>query len=352
MSTCRNPRRSVAGGVLAPLAVALAVAAVAAPRNLAAQQAGTGDLKGLNLPPKEQDDPDPVNDPKAIEIVDRYLSAIGGLEVLNAVEDRTHTFETIKHQAGSQTTAKLRLFQKKGYKLREEWDIPGFSIKDRPLRFVQVYNGLDGWVQMFGTVSPLEGRTLSIFVWDKPIADFFCTWKEDGYSLIYVNEGVLNDEPVEILQTTDFTNTNRVRYFFSKSTGLLLKKEWREQGRSGNLKKEDYYLKYIDIPFSDGSGRKLKVPLQHKVFENSNPDTERLYSEVKINGGLKDAIFARPPGIDFKKAKALGGGSVLDSVQKVLGEGAAPSATAGKTPEKPPEGIAPKKKSAALPPKK
>ena len=95
----------------------------------------------------------------------------------------------------------------------------------------------------------------------------------------------------------------------------------------------------------------MRARIVSKVFENSDPDTERLYSEVKINGGLKDAIFARPPGIDFKKAKALGG-SVLDNVQKVLGEGAAPSATAGKTPEKPPEGIAPKKKSAALPPKK
>ena len=64
-------------------------------------------------------------------------------------------------------------------------------------------------------------RTLSIFVWDKPLDDFFCHWKDDGYTVTYVNEGVVNDEPVEIVQTTDFVGRNRVRYSFSKKTGLL-----------------------------------------------------------------------------------------------------------------------------------
>jgi hypothetical protein len=270
----------------------------------------------LTLPQKDTDLPEPQNDPKAVEVVERYLQALGGRPLLGAINDRTFAFDTVKHAPTGETKAELKQFIKKGFRVREEWNIPGFAIKDQKLKFVQVYNGLDGWVQMFGTVSPLEGKTLSIFVWDKPLGDFFATWKEDGYSLQYYNEGKLDlrgkddfasaEEPVDIVQSTDFTGQSRVRYYFAKSTGLLLKKEWREQGKGGYVKKEDYYLRYRDIPFSDDPAKKVKFSLHHKIFEDGNMDTERVYSEVTINTGIPDAIFARPEGIDFEEAKRDG----------------------------------------------
>lgn len=275
-------------------------------------KASPGDL----IQPKTEDIPTPVNDAKAIEVIDRYIKAVGGLENLKSIQDKVLKFDTTKHGQAQETVAKLSLFLKRGWKVREEWDLSAFKIKDRPLRFVQVYNGTDGWVQMFGTVSNLEGRTLSIFVWDKPLDDFFCHWKDDGYTVTYVNEGVVNDEPVEIVQTTDFVGRNRVRYSFSKKTGLLLKKEWREQGQKGFGRKEDFYSGYKKIPFSDDSQKWIMVALKHKILLDGKPDTDRNYFEVAFNTGLKDSIFERPPGIAFNKMseqlEKSGGRSIFD----------------------------------------
>ncbi|MBI4585764.1 MAG: hypothetical protein HY717_17265 [Planctomycetes bacterium] len=302
----------------------------------------------LAPPIKEKDAPAPPNDPKAVAVINRYVEAIGGRPILDGIKDKQQKFETIKHAPTGETTAVLNLYLKRDYKVREEWDLPGFNIKDQPLRFVQVYNGVEGWVQMLGTVSPLEGRTLSIFVWDKPIDDFFCHWEEDGYSVGYVgedalaldNKGQLEKEPVEVIETTDFTGKSKARYFFSKNSGLLLKREWREQGQSGFDKKEAFYSKYTKIPFKDDATKGIQVALLQTIKSNGEVDTERKYTELAINAGLNDAIFERPPGPLFKGAIGEGGKSIGPQ-----GEKAGPNipVAPGGEAEKPPEGSGPKK---------
>jgi hypothetical protein len=281
------------------------------------------------IQPKTEDVPEAATDQKAVDIVNRYIASIGGVETLKSIQDKTIKFDTTKHGQAQETVARLSLYLKRGWRVREEWDLSAFKIKDRPLKFTQVYNGVDGWVQMFGTVSRLEGRTLSIFVWDKPIDDFFCNWKDDGYSLTYVNESVLNDDPVEIIQTTDFVGRNRVRYSFSKKTGLLLKKEWREQGQKGFAKKEDFYGGYKKIPLSDDSSKWVMVALKHKILLDGEPDTDRNYFEVAFNSGLKESIFERPPGVAFAKmADALNGGAIGGFGGGAPAGGAGPAPTA------------------------
>ena len=261
-----------------------------------------------DLAPPLRDAAVPQNNPKAIEIIKRYVDAVGGRATLDLVKDKTQKFDTIKHAPTGETKAVLNLYLKKDYKVREEWDLPGFNIKDQPLKFVQVYNGVEGWVQMLGTVSPLEGRTLSIFVWDKPIDDFFCHWDEDGYTVDYVGDdavtvqGGKEPEAVDVIETTDFTGKNKARYFFSKASGLLAKREWREQGQNGFDKKEAFYTNYKRIPFSDDASKGIQVALLQTIKSNGEVDTERKYTELAINTGLKDAIFERPPGPLFKGA--------------------------------------------------
>lgn len=242
----------------------------------------------------------PSNHPQAVAVINRYLDAIGGLKALEAIKDRTTKFSVIKHAATGETKAIMNLYIKDDYKVREEWDIEGLKIKDKPLSFVQVYNGLEGWVQMFGTVSPLEGKTLTLFVWDKLLDDFFCHWEEDGYNVQYVRTGTVGKEPAEVIETVDFGGANRALYFFSKDSGLLLKREWQEQAQQGMAKKETFYKNYRKIPFSDGSGRNLQFSLLHEIYENADLDTTREFSEVKFNSGLKDDIFDRPEGEEFK----------------------------------------------------
>ncbi len=243
-----------------------------------------------------------VNDPKAVDFINRYLDALGGLKVLEGIEDRTTRFRNKKHEAAGETEAVLDLFLKKGYKIREEWDIVGVKIKDNPLSFAQVYNGSEGWVQMFGTVSPLEGKTLSLFVWDKFIDDMFCTWEADGYTAKYAGTGEVDKDPVDIIELADYGASQTNRYFFSKATGLLTKKEWREQGQNGLMKKETFYKRYRKIPFGDNSKRELQFALLQEIYEDGDLATTREYTEVKFNSGLKDGIFDRPEGEEFKGA--------------------------------------------------
>lgn len=301
-------------------------------------ETGSGALPPIN---KGIDLPEPANDPKAVEVIERYIDAIGGKELLDAIKDKTVTFETIKHAPAGETTAKLKLFLKRDFKIREEWDLPGFQISDKPLKFVQVYNGFDGWVQMFGTISPLEGRTLSIFVWDKPIDDFFLHWKENGYSITYVNADTLDGEPVDVIQTSDFHARSKIRYVFSQKTGLLLKKEWRDEDPKGLIQKSNHYLNYRKIPFTDDPAKGVHVALHQKIFTRDNLDTERKFIEISFNSGLRDAIFERPPGELFKGG--IGGSKAPGAqfIERSLGGGSGSSSTAP-TAETPPQGSGPR----------
>jgi len=276
---------------------------------------------------------------KAAEIINHYIKALGGTGVMEAIKDRTQKFRNTKHAATGDTVAALNQYIKDGYKVREEWNIEmdgqSVMIKDNPLAFTQVYNGSEGWVQMFGTVSPLEGRTLSLFVWDKFLDDPLCHWEEDGYTLEYLGTGTVNGESCDIVGITDFSKNKRERLYFSTKSGLLLKKEWKEQGQKGLTKKEIFYKKYRAIPFSDNSGKKYEFALLHEVYGNGDLDTTREFKEVMFNSGLKDSIFDRPEGVEFKGAIGAGGrpqpGSVFDK-----GEKAAPPAQPEVTPSHPP----------------
>ena len=242
------------------------------------------------------------SDEKAVQIVERYLEAIGGTETLGAVEDRMAKFRNVKYSATGETVAVIALYMMRGNKYREEWEIEGFKIKDEPLAFVQIYNGDQqaGWVKMLGTVSPLEGRTLSVFVWDKYLDDFFANWEADGYSLTMAGAGLVNDtEECDIVMVTDFSGRQQIRYFFSRESGLLLKKEWMDATGKDTVKKEQYYKLYRPIPFGSDKGKKILFPLKLEIHQDGTLDTERIYTQVKYNDQLSDKLFDKPDGVPF-----------------------------------------------------
>ena len=241
------------------------------------------------------------SDQAAEAVVARYLEAIGGKDVLALVKDRMAKFRNIKYSATGETEAVIALYLKRGHKYREEWEIKGFKIKDAPLAFTQVYNGelQEGWVKMLGTVSPLEGRTLSVFVWDKQVDDFFLHWKEDGYGLKMIGQGLVDDDAADIVEVSDFTGRQKIRYFFSKKTALLLKKEWFDTSGKQTVKKEQFYKLYRSIKFKDKSNHALKFPLKVEIHVDGDLDTQRQYTDIQYNQNLKDALFAKPEGIPF-----------------------------------------------------
>lgn len=248
------------------------------------------------------------SDPEAIKIIERYLEAIGGRKVLEGIEDRSTTFENTKYQATGKAVATMALYLKRGFLYREEWDLADLSIGEHKLAFVQIYNGKldEGWVQMLNTVSPLEGRTLSVFVWDKYIDDFFMHFEDDGYTAHMAGKGLVDEKPAHIVSVKDFGGRNEVRYFFDAESGLILKKEWIDTAtmREGG-KKEQYYRRYTRIAFSDSSGRSVLFPLQLEIMVDGILDIDRVYTQVRFNSGLSDELFGKPEGVPFEEREKL-----------------------------------------------
>lgn len=311
-----------------------------------------------------------TSDPAAVAIIEMYLKAIGGKEVLSKIKDRVTKFSNVKHQSTGETVADINLLIKDEILIREEWDIKGFDIKGAPLAFIQIYNGHqeEGWVQMLGTVSPLDGRTLQVFVWDKQVSDFFCRWEEDGYTLTLVGQGIVpkeilgEEQACDVVQVTDFSGRQQMKFFFSKKDGLLLKKEWQDTATNPKnmAKKEQYYKMYRDITFMDGSGLAIKFPLRLEIYLDGDLDTERIFTNVRFNSNLSDRLFDKPEGVPFTgavhgptteaeppKEKVPHGKKPHGSAPKVkkpgsdtpappsAGPGTSPSPTSDKPPESP-----------------
>lgn len=261
--------------------------------------------------------PRPKTDPQAVGIVNAYLKAIGGVETLAAIRDRTTKFVNVKSAASGDTEVEIVLYLKelgdKAFGIREEWDVKGFDIKGMPLAFTQIYNGKvnEGWVVMFGTVSSLDGKTLQVFVWDKYIDDFLCHWEEDGYTLTMGGQGVVpadrygEEVPCDVVNVTDFTGRQTSRYYFSRKDGLVVKKEWEESGSGprARSKREQYFKDYRDIGFLDDSGRSVKFPLRLEIYLDGDLDTVRRFTSVQFNSGLSDKLFERPEGRPFEEVR-------------------------------------------------
>ena len=253
-----------------------------------------------------------ASDPEAVAIVENYLKAIGGRDALSKIKDRTTLFMNTKNQATGEQKVEINLLMKDGILIREEWDVKGFDIKGEKLAFVQIYNGKqdEGWVQMLGTVSPLDGRTLQVFVWDKYMDDFFAHIESDGFTVNLVGQGLVSKEimgeehPCDVVQVTDFSGRQAQKYFFSKKNNLLVKKEWQDEGPNpkAKVKKEQYYKLYRDLPFMDGSGLSIKFALRVEIYVDGDLDTERAYTNVKFNSGLSEKLFDKPEGKPFEGA--------------------------------------------------
>jgi len=238
---------------------------------------------------------------RAVAVIDRSLARSGGREAYEAVKDRTLRFTNHKEGvAAEQATAAIALHMTDGGKIREEWTIEGFQVQGKNLEFAQVHDGKTGWVVMLGRVSTLQGRTLTVFLANKRFMPFFVTWRADGYALRYIGEksvGIGEEKRKVVTEVVDgygFTGSDNVRLFFSKETGMLVKKEWIDISQAPAKKAEEHYEKYEAASFGDKSGREVLVPRQVTIFLDGKLDTTRTISEATFNNALADEFFGKP----------------------------------------------------------
>jgi hypothetical protein len=240
---------------------------------------------------------------KAAAVIDRFLAASGGREAHEAVKDRTLRFQNRREGiAVAQATVAIALHMTTDGKIREEWTIEGFQVKGKNLEFIQIYDGKAGWVSMLGNVTPLVGRTLQVFLESKRFLPLFVTWRADGYALRYFGEETVaigaekTKVRTEVVDLSGFTGGDNVRLFFSKETGMLVKKEWTDISRTPARKAETHYKNYATASFGDKSGRKVLVARRLTIYHDGKLDSTHTISEASFNNALADEFFSKPGG--------------------------------------------------------
>ena len=244
------------------------------------------------------------SDAQAIAVIDRYLEATGGKKTLNAINDRIERFSNKKLTPTGETVMKMSRYLARPVKIREEWELPGMGItKDgAPLTFTQVYDGEKAWVKAMGFVSGLSGKTLTVFVWDKHIDDYFMSWQENGWTAKYVGPSEVSGKPVEVIDMLSFAGNQRLRYSFSSEDGLLLSKVWSEGQAPAVVRKEVTYDEYLKIRFRDNPENWIRHATLQRIFEDGELTLEKVYTEIILNGGLPASTFERPEGPEYDPA--------------------------------------------------
>lgn len=244
------------------------------------------------------------SDAQAVAIIDRYLEAIGGKEALASIRDRVERFNNKKLTPTGETVMKMARYLARPVMIREDWELPpmGITKDNEPLTFVQVYDGEKGWVKTMGYVSTLVGKTLTVFVWDKHIDDFFASWRENGWTAKYVGEGEVGGRPVDTIELSSFAGNQKVRYSFTKDDGLAVNKTWTEGDGTTAVNKEVTFDEYLKIRFKDDPERWIRHATTHRIFEGGELALEKVYTEIVLNGGLPASTFARPEGEEYDPA--------------------------------------------------
>ncbi len=251
----------------------------------------------------------PQSEPAALEVIGRYIEAVGGKATMTAINDRVERFRNKKIDPTNETIMKMSRFLKRtgegALMIREEWQLPGLGLtrNNEPLNFVQVYDGEKAWVKAMGAVSPLAGKTLIVFVWDKHIDDFFVTFQDNGYIASLKGEGVVLDRPCKFVELKSFAGNQVLTFAFADDDGLLLRKTWREGQAPAVVTKEVYFADYTRIRFSDDRNRWIKTPISKKIFEDGELSLEVNYDEITLNAGVASTIFGRPEGRSFAEVR-------------------------------------------------
>ncbi len=250
----------------------------------------------------------PTSEPEAVAVIDRYLESVGGKNRLKSIQDRVERFRNKKIEPTNETIMKMSRFLKRNdgaLMIREEWQLPGLGLtkNNEPLNFVQVYDGEKAFVKAMGAVSPLAGKTLIVFVWDKHIDDFFCTFSDNGYIAKVAADDVVLGKACKVVELNSFAGNQRMLFAFSDEDGLLLRKTWQEGQAPAVITKEVFYEDYTRIRFSDDRNQWIKTPISKKIFEDGELSLEVNFDEITLNAGISSNIFGRPDGRSFEEVR-------------------------------------------------
>lgn len=211
-----------------------------------------------------------VSRQKAKDVIENYLTAIGGREALSNVEDRT----TIMRGTTMGQSLTMIVKQKAPNKMRQE-------VKAGGMEQLVLFDGEKGVMKAGDQKIDVTAKELEQLKVEASL-NLLLDPENFGVKIFYEGEEKVNDANVYKIK---FTLPSGIRWFeyFDASTGLKIKEEKEMQTKMGLIQQTVNYDNYTDV---DG----IKYPF--KITQSvAGQIIDVTVSSIKINKGLSDDLF-------------------------------------------------------------
>ena len=235
------------------------------------QPAGPGGAVGTGGPAA----PAQAAIPTADDILNKYVTALGGQAAIDRVKTRVMTGT---YTAANGMTANFQVDQAAPDKFHLTFTLPQGAME-------RGFNGSAGWEKGPRGVTDLGGPQLADM---KAAFGLFTDVNLKGqFTRMTVRKDRVGDRDVYVIGAAA-ADGHRERLYFDAETGLLLSRTSATQTPIGVIPQETNFEDYRDV---DG----MKVPIAIRTLTVDQQTTAtRKYSEIKANAPVNDAIFNKP----------------------------------------------------------
>ncbi|HEX2984566.1 MAG TPA: pitrilysin family protein [Ignavibacteriales bacterium] len=213
-------------------------------------------------------------DVTAKDILNDYIKAVGGVENIKKVNDKT----TIYKGSVQGMTFKIAIYQKVPFKLYQEVSAAGMTTK-------LYVNGGKGLQVLPNGAQPLDSAALESAIMD---ADPQAVLKLDSLGITYKLKGFANEDGKQLYEL-EFTSPSGSVWFeyYDPQTKLKVKQTKTMKTQMGDFEQTSYFEDYRETAGG------VKSPF--KMTQKIGPQTIVVEAEsIQVNTGLADSLFVIP----------------------------------------------------------
>ncbi len=227
-------------------------------------------LLTLSVPALFAQDSLEISKQKAKEVIEKYLTSIGGREIISKIEDRT----TIMRGTAMGQNITMIVKQKAPNKFRQE-------IKAGAMEQLVVFDGEKGIMNAMNQKMEIKDKELEAIKIEANM-EFLLDPESFGIKLSYEGNEKVNGKDAEKVK---MILPSGLRWFtyFDKETGIKLKEEKEMQTQMGLMNQT---LTFDDYKEVEG----VKYP--YKIVQSiAGQSIDVTVSSIKVNKGLNDDVF-------------------------------------------------------------
>ncbi len=234
----------------------------------------TPPLPQFNAPPRKEGRDSTL--PKAEIVIDSYNKSIGDISKIKNASSR-YSKGTLTASNGK--VYDLDVYQQPANKYYQ-------SVKTPDGTDIMCYDGVTGWEKGAQGTEELDGYELAILKdYSNFMGDFDLTGRYSKMQVI--GRDTINGKPAYVVRAS-IDSLNSERLYFDTDSGLLLRRKIFNLSIIGNIPRQTDYSDYRMV---DG----LMIPFTvHYSYLDPFEETEKKYSEIKLNVPLDGISFSKP----------------------------------------------------------